>query len=92
MAAEELRRRQIEQAVVVLIDQPAALLVPVQCSPAMRSGARTRAACRSITASARVGLRRDRRRHAGLEDAGLLGGDLLQRVAEKLADDPSTPA
>ena len=32
---------------------------------------------------ARVGLRRDHGRHAALEDAGLLGGDLLERVAEK---------
>jgi hypothetical protein len=31
----------------------------------------------------RVGLRRDHRWHAGLEDRGLLGGDRLQRGAKK---------
>ena len=54
-----------------------------QCSPATRSGARTACACRSITRERRIRLRRDHRRHAALEDAGLLGGDLLERVAEK---------
>ena len=31
-----------------------------------------------------IGLRRDHGRHAGAEDAGLFGGDLFDRVAEKL--------
>ena len=93
MAADELRQRQIEQAVVVLIDQ-AAVLADARSSarPATRSGARTRLASSLDHREHRVGLRRDRRRHAALEDAGLLGGDLLERVAEKLQHGRSRPA
>ena len=84
MAAVELRRRQIEQAVVVLIDQAAALL-GARSSPRRRCDRRAqpRAPAARSRRARRVGLRRDDRRHAALEDAGLLGGDLLHRVAEK---------
>ena len=62
MAAVELRRRQVEQAVVVLIDQPAALLGRAssprrrsraarrRARPAARSPRAPRAAARAITA------------------------------------------
>ena len=83
MAAVQLRQREIEQAVVVLIDQTAALLVhvPVLAADAKR---RTHLRCRALDhVQRRLRLRRDRRRHATLENRGLLGGDLLDGVAEK---------
>ena len=83
MAAAELRQRQIEQPVVVLIDQPAVLVVHV---PVLAGDAERRApAPRRLLdhRQHRVALRRNRRRHAALEDRGLLVGDLLDGVAEE---------
>ena len=83
MAAEQLRRRQIEQAVVVLIDQPAALLGR---GPVLAGDADRRPDARGLALDHRerlARLRRHDRRHAALEDAGLLGGDLAERVAEE---------
>ena len=78
MAAEQLRRRQIEQPVVVLIDQPAVLLVhvPVLAGDAQRRAHALRLALDHARAPRRACGAIDRR-HAALEDAGLLGGDLL---------------
>ena len=82
MPSRQPRRRQIEQAGVVLIDQPAALLGrgPVLAGdPDRRAGARRRA----LDHRQRLArLRRDDRRHVALEDAGLLGRDLRDAVAE----------
>jgi hypothetical protein len=83
MAAVQLRQGQIEQAVVVLIDQPATLLVHVPvltAHPKRRTDLRRRALDH---VQRRLGLRRNRSRHPALENRGLLGGDLLDGVAEK---------
>ena len=83
MAAVKLRRRQIEQAGLVLIDQPAALLGG---GPVLAGDLERRIEPRRLPLDhgQRVArLRGDDRRRAALEDAGLLGGDLLERVAEK---------
>ena len=79
VAAEQPRQRQVEQAVLVLVDEPAALARrPSKSRPPIDAAARpSRAASRSITVERRVALRRDDRRAAALEDAGLLAGDLL---------------
>ena len=85
MPAVELRRRQIEQAVVVLIDQPAALFGR---GPVLAGNRQRRAHARRLPLDDGERLARlvgDDRRHVALENAGLLGGDLLQRIAEKFA-------
>ncbi len=83
MAADQARARQIEQAVLVLVDQPAALgrrdpvLIGEEeggafaCRLGLDDGERLR------------NLRRDDRRRTALEDAGLLGRDQLDGVAEE---------
>ena len=85
MAAVKLRRRQVEQAVAVLINQPAALLGrrPVLAGDDQRRFNPRRLPLDDGERLAR--LRRHRRRHAALEDAGLLRGDRSDRVAEKIA-------
>ena len=81
----EPRPRQIEKAVLVLVDEAAALLVRRRNpAPPTRIGAApTRL---GLAAQHRVGLgiilRRDHGRAAALEDAGLLDRDLADRVAE----------
>ena len=93
VAAVEFRRRQIEQPVAVLIDQPAALLGrgPVFARDLERRAQPRRLRARSPPAPSR-GWRRHHGGHVTLEDAGLLGGDLLDRVAEKFDDGRATPA
>ena len=56
----------------------------VQSSPGDCSGALTRAGLALDHRKRLARLRRHDRRHAALEDAGLLGGDLLERIAEEL--------
>ena len=85
MTAIEPRRRQVEQAVVVLINQAAALF---RGGPALARDRQGRLYARSLPLDHRQRLARlggDHRRHAGLEDAGLLGRDLLDGVAEEIA-------
>ena len=85
VAPVKLRRRQIEKPVVVLIDQPAALLGrrPVLAGDAQRRPHPRRLPLDDRKRLAR--LARDHRRHAALENAGLLGGDFFDRVAEEVA-------
>ncbi len=83
MAAEKLRRRQVEQSVVVLIDEPSAFLAR---RPMLAGGAQRRprlAGARLDHFERGAALRRDDDGNAVLEDAGLLGGDRLERLAEK---------
>ena len=84
MAAVKLRRRQIEQACFVLIDQPSAFFGrgPVLAGDLQRRAELGRLPLDHGERVAR--LRRNDRRRAALENAGLLGGDLLERVAEKI--------
>ena len=84
VAPEQLRRRQIEQAVVVLIDEAAALL---GCHPILAGDADRRLDPRRLPLDGGqrlARLRRHDRRHLRLEDAGLLGRDLADGIAEML--------
>ena len=84
MAAVKFRRRQIEQAGLVLIDQPPALLGG---GPVLAGDLQRRIEPRRLPfdRGKRVArLRGHDGRRAALEDAGLLGGDLVERVAEKI--------
>ena len=92
VAAAELGQRQIEQAVVVLIDQTAVLAMH---APVLAGHAQRRAHALRLPldhGEHGIGLRRDRRRHVALEDRGLLGGDLLDACRRGTPDDPSRPA
>ena len=85
MAAVKLRRRQIEQPVVVLINQPAAFLGrgPVLAGDDER---RFNARRLPLNHGKRVAhLKGHSRRHAALEDAGFLGGNRRDGIAEKIA-------
>ena len=85
MAAVKLWRRQIEQAVVVLINQAPAFLGrgPVLARDAQR---RLHAAGLPLDHRQRLAhLAGDHRRHAALEDAGFFRGDLLDGIAEEIA-------
>ena len=85
MAAIKFRRRQIEQPVAVLIDEPAAFLGR---GPVLAGDVQRRAQPRRLPLDDGERLARlagDDRRHVALENAGLLGGDLFERVAEKFA-------
>src|SRR5438105_14885592 len=84
MAAKEFRRRQVEQAVVVLVDQPAARL---RCRPILAGDPDRRTDTRGCPfdhGQCLARLRRHDRGYVALEDAGLFGRDLGQRVAEML--------
>ena len=85
MPAVKFRRRQIEQPVVVLINQPAAFLGR---RPVLAGDRKRRLDPRGLPlddGERLARLARDHRRHAGFENAGLLGGDRGDRVAEKIA-------
>ena len=84
MAAVKFRRRQIEQAGLVLIDQPPALLGrgPVLAGDLQRRIEPRRLPFDHGERVAR--LRGDDGRRPALEDAGLLRGDLFERIAEKI--------
>ena len=88
-----LRQRQVEQAVVVLIDQAAALLVhaPVLAGDVQRRAHARAPAARSPPARSSACGAIDRR-HAALEDAGLLGGDLLRACRRETPGGRSRPA
>src|SRR5450830_1233085 len=84
MAAVKFRRRQIEQARFILIDQASALLGG---GPILAGNLQRRAEFRRLPfdhGERVAALRGDDRRHAALEDAGLLGRDLVERVPEKV--------
>src|SRR5690349_19341301 len=84
MPAVELRRRQIEKAGIILINQAAALFRggPVLAGDPDR---RLHASGLALDHRKRLArLRRHDRRHLALEDAGLLRGDERDGVAEKL--------
>ena len=84
MTAVKTRRRQVEQTVAVLINQPAALF---SRSPVLAGNRQRRAHAGRLPFNHRERLARligDDRRHLTLEDAGFLGGDQLKRVTEKL--------
>ena len=51
--------------------------------PMRNSGAASLAASAAITSGAHLALAADHRRHGALQDAGLLGGDALELVAEE---------
>ena len=76
--------RQVEEPVLVLVDQPAALGIgdPVAVGDEQRRAVPRRLAPRS--GEHRLGSAARRRRPAALDDAGLLGGDVVERVAEEL--------
>ena len=84
VAAGQARRRQVDEAVLVLIDQAAALLARhPMLAGGLDRGAEPRG--RVLDHAQRLArLRRDHRRHAALEDAGLLGGDRGERVAQEI--------
>ena len=91
-AGRQPRRRQIEQAALVLIDQPAALFadVPVLAGDMQRRAQRF--ACASITAIASGCCSRADHRHAALDDAGLLGGDLASACRREIPCGRCRPA
>jgi hypothetical protein len=85
MAAVKFRRRQVEQSVAVLINQAAAFFGR---RPMLTGNDERRLDARGLPLDDGKGLahlRCHRRRHAGLEDAGFLGGDLGNRIAEEIA-------
>ncbi len=84
MASEQPRPRQIEQPVLILVDQPPVLL---RHQPMLARHHQLRAEPRRLAldhAACLVDLRGDHRRHPRLENAGLLGRDLHDAVAEIL--------
>ena len=83
MPAEQLWRRQIQQAALVLIDQTPALDADMPLLPG-RMQRRAHALRLRLDHRHRLGgLLGANHRHAALDDAGLLAGDRGQRVAEK---------
>ena len=85
MPPVKFRRRQIEQPIVVLINEPPAFLGrrPVFAGDGKR---RFDPCGLPLDDRKRIArLARYHRRNAGFENAGLLGGDRDQRVAEEIA-------
>ncbi len=83
MPPVKLGRRQIEQPLGVLINQPAALF---RRGPVLSGDGKRGAHALGLPLDDRQRLARlagDDRRHAVFENAGLLGGDLDERVAQK---------
>jgi hypothetical protein len=79
----EARQGQIEQAVAILIDQAAAILMDVEILRADQDARGADALGRGFQHRRRLRLlRRDHGRRAALEDAGLLACDLGDGVAE----------
>ena len=77
MSAEQARARQVEQARFVRETSRPCSSKACQSWPDAQSGAPTRAGLALDHVAAPAGSwRRDDRRHAALQDAGLLGGDL----------------
>ena len=84
VTAIKLRRRQIEQARFVLIDQPAALLGR---SPILAGDLQRHIEPRRLPFDHRkrvASLRCDNGRRPALENTGLLIGDLVERIAQKV--------
>ena len=85
MPAVKLGRGQIEKAVLILVDEPATFLGR---GPILAGNFERRAQSRGLSLDNGERLARltgDHRRHAGLEDTGLFGGHLDQRVTQKFA-------
>ena len=86
MPAEQFWRRQIHQAAIVLIDQPAALDADMPLLPGrMQRRPQAGCACASTTAIASGKLLGADHGHMALDDRGLLAGDGGQRVAKKFS-------
>ena len=85
MPADEPRARQVEQPVLVLVDEPAALLVDAEILAAdedRRGRRRARRRSRSTASASACSCGAITAGQPALEDAGLLAGDLGERVAE----------
>ena len=92
MAAVKPRRRQIEQAVVVLIDEAAVFLARIPVLP--RQFQRRAHALGALLDHRQrlIRLRRDDHRHATLDDAGFLRRDPAQACRRDIRHDRARPA
>ncbi len=82
--ADQRGARQVEKAGFVLEDQAAAFLPDIPVAPEGEHRGGEAVGLGLDHPGDLGGLRADHDRHAGLDDASLLGGDLFQRLAEVL--------